>query len=815
MPLPENDLRPPSVPLVCHDPYFSIWSPADHLNGSSTVHWTGAEHRLTGDLLIDGRAFRFMGRATKGISTLKQVDLDVLPTRTISTFRGEGIELRLTFLTPALPDDLEVLSRPATYVTAEAQSLAGNLTNVSLRFTVSSEIAAGSPQNRVVAGSETIGKLVALNARAKEQPTLAHKGDWTRIDWGSLYVAAPASRKTKLAWTQLSGEAKTVDGIVSHAFESGKSSGSFWFLIAYDDEYSIEYFKQRLRPFWRRNGDEAPDLLRKAAAEKSAIEKRCATFDSELLADLANVGGQKYAELCALAYRQCWAANKLAADPNGQPLLFPKENSSNGCIATADVIYPMSPQFVLFGPTLTKAMLEPVMAYGSSDRWPFPFAPHDLGTYPQANGQVYGGGERSEDNQMPVEESANMLILVAALAHMEGHADYAARFWPVLTKWANYLKEKGFDPENQLCTDDFLGHQAHNVNLSAKAIIGLGCYARLCEMRSDEKGAKEFGRIAREFAARWQKESAEGSHTRVTFDKPGTWSQKYNLVWDRILGLGLFPESVARNEMAHYRRTLNRFGLPLDSRGTGAKTDWSMWTATLTQNPEDFAAILYPVYRFVHETPQRVPMSDWYNTETGHMNFFQARSVVGGFFLQMLYSKPLWSKLAKRDTFKLGTYAPIPKKPIVTTIHRAADMAATSWRYTTDRPSSDWTKANFDASGWKDGEGGFGTEGTPGAHIGTVWKTSDIWIRREFDLTGAQIKKLALWLHHDDAVNVFVNGVLVFSRLGWTTQYEAFELSATATKAFKPGTNLVAVHCHQDRGGQYIDLGFATITPTK
>ena len=329
---------------------------------------------------------------------------------------------------------------------------------------------------------------------------------------------------------------------------------SRWLMLAYDDEYSIQYFKKNLRPYWRRNGDDAAALLKKAAAEYESLKKRCEKFDAELMAALTKAGGEKYARICALAYRQCYAANKVVADANGQPLMFPKENFSNGCIGTVDVIYPMAPQFLLFSPSLTKAMLVPILDYAASPRWRWPFAPHDLGTYPLANGQVYGGGERTEENQMPVEETGNMLILLAALAQVEGNADFCAKYWPVLEKWAEYLKAKGFDPENQLCTDDFAGHLAHNVNLSAKAICGLGAFApavRACAARRRRR--RNMGSWPRTSPQRWVKEADDGDHSRLAFDKPGTWSQKYNVVWDRILGLNLFPAAALRKEMDFYK----------------------------------------------------------------------------------------------------------------------------------------------------------------------------------------------------------------------------------------------------------------------
>ncbi len=681
-------LRPPSVPLVACDPYFSIWSPADKLTDADTVHWTGKPNRLTSVIRVDGKAFRIMGKEPATLPALKQTTVEVLPTRTIYTFDDQGVRLTLTFMTPALLDDLMICSRPVTYLSWEVTSTSSKPHQIELDLDVSAEIAVNVGTQKVTWAGLSVSNVFANKMGSAEQPILKEKGDDLRIDWGYLYTAAPTNQaffyttgfagkwlgefvKPGLSkyWVNIVsiiGQPQAKDWATSCAFDLGAVTNrpaTRWLLLAYDDEYSIQYFGKNLRPYWRRDGDDAAALLKKSAAEYESLKRRCEQFDTELMADLAKAGGEKYAQLCALAYRQCYAANKIVADANGQPLMFPKENFSNGCIGTVDVIYPMAPQFLLFSPSLTKAMLVPILDYAVSPRWRWPFAPHDLGTYPLANGQVYGGGERTEKDQMPVEETGNMLILLEALAQVEGNADFCRKYWPALEKWADYLKAKGFDPENQLCTDDFAGHLAHNVNLSAKAIVALASFAQLCEMRGETNPAAAYRNLAGEFAQRWGEQAQDPGHFRLAFDKPETWSQKYNAVWDRILGLSLAPEGAWTGEMEFYRSHLNEFGLPLDNRKDYTKLDWTLWTATLTQEREDFDALLAPVFRFLNQTPDRVPMTDWYDTKTARQVGFQARSVVGGVFLQMLYDRVAWKKWAGRDVTRAALWAPLPEPP--------------------------------------------------------------------------------------------------------------------------------------------------------
>ncbi|MHB1423901.1 MAG: glutaminase family protein [Gemmataceae bacterium] len=823
-------LRPPAVPLVACDPYFSIWSPADKLSDAATMHWTGKPQPLTSLVRIDGKTYRLMGTEPKDVPPLPQTSLEVLPTRTIYTFEGAGIRITLTFTTPALPDDVAILSRPVTYLTWEAISRDKAEHEIAVYFDSSMLPAVNTPNQKVVWSPEKIDGLAALRAGSKDQPILQKRGDDLRIDWGYLYVAVAkeqnprvviadaTSARSIFASVGLLGGNEAVSPptaagkapVLAVGFDLGKVGSrpvSRWLIYAYDDIYAIQYFKKNLRPYWRKDGWQAADLLKASAREYTDLMARCKKLDEELMADMTKLGGSKYARIIGLAYRQTFAGCKIAADAADAPLIFPKENFSNGCIGTVDVIYPMAPQFLLFGPTLTKAILVQNLDYAASPRWKFPFAPHDLGTYPLANGQVYGGGERTEKDQMPVEETGNMLILLAALAKMEGNADFAALYWPTVRKWAGFLKAKGFDPENQLCTDDFAGHLAHNVNLSAKAIVALGAYAQLCRLRGEDQIADETHTLAKSLAVRWLKEAEDGDHYRLAFDRKSTWSQKYNLVWDKILGLGLFPEETLQKEMAFYLKTQKKYGLPLDNRQTYTKIDWTLWTACLTGERRDFDALVAPVYDFLNATPERAPMTDWYQTPNARRVGFTARPVVGGLLLRALYDSAMWKKFAGRDKTKTVRWAALPKPPKIVAILPAADESAASWHYTLTKPTPQWIKPDFDDSAWKQGQSGFGTRGTPGAIVGTTWDTADIWLRRAFELPDRKYDNPQLWIHHDEDADVYINGVLAARVTGYVTGYDAVPMTPAARAALKPGKNVLAVHCHQTGGGQYIDVG--------
>ena len=831
----EKPFRPPAVPLVTSDPYLSIWSEADRLNDDVTRHWTHREHSLVSLIRIDGSAYRLMGNDPKETQAFPQVGISVLPTRSIYEFDNAQVHVTMTFMTPALPEDLDAFSLPLSYITWQVRSVDGKQHAIQIYDSVSSQLVVNNFQEKVEWGGESAGELTALRVGTTSQRIVGSSGDDHRINWGYAYLAANAkqSRAALGAHRDLvsdflkSGSLPSADDtrmpravkddqpVMALVFDLGTvgtASVARNVIVAYDEIFSIKYFGKNLRPYWRRHGVTPASMLQQTAKDYSSLTKRCAAFDAEVTADATSAGGSKYATICALAYRECSAACGLAADDNGQPLLFTKENTSNGDIATVDVFFPMDPQWILFSPTLAKATLVPILSYASSWHWKFPNAPHDLGSYPVAKGTDDGG------EGMPVEESGNMLILCDAIAKADGNAKFVSPWWPKLTQWAQYLKQYGLDPENQLCTDDFMGHLAHNANLSIKAILGLAAYGDLCRMRGDKAGADRYHNLAKTDAEHWMKVAAEGEHYRLAFDKPNTWSQKYNLVWDRILGLHIFPPEVARKEVAHYKSVMQKYGVPLDSRTHLTKTDWSVWSATLAESQADFEAIIAPIYDYLNETSVRDPLSDSYETDKVGSGGMHARPVVGGVFIKMLASPDLWKKWARRDRTKVGNWAPLPETPRLTftEVVPTSQKSPTTWSYTFQQPSEGWTAASFDSSSWKQGPAGFGTEGTPGAVVRTTWNTGDIWLRREVTMPAEPYSNLEFYVYHDEDVEIYVNGEPAASEDGFTTGYVPLEISAPAKALLRPGARvLLAVHCHQTGGGQNVDVGISNVTETR
>ncbi len=283
--------RPPAVPLIAHDPYFSVWSMADHLTDEDTKHWTGAPQPIAGLARIDGQTYRFMGATPRSAPAMQQTALEVTPTRTIYTFQAAQVTLTVTFFTPAFPKDLDLLSRPVTYLTFAVTGDGAH--DVSLLIDVDPVIAVNTRDEEVTWGRSRIPGLTVLNVGSREQRVLNRPGDDLRIDWGYFHLAVPDSADAQVAASSDAMRSFAATGALpasddldmprmprDHAahlavvFTLGKVSTApvtRHVLLAYTEEYAIEYLGRKLRPYWQRNNTTVQQMLADAESQYPSL----------------------------------------------------------------------------------------------------------------------------------------------------------------------------------------------------------------------------------------------------------------------------------------------------------------------------------------------------------------------------------------------------------------------------------------------------------------------------------------------------------------------------------------------------------------
>ena len=628
-------MRPPAIPLITSDPFFSVWSESDNLNASDTVHWTGRTVALRCTVKVGDREYGVMGR-NDGIPAARQICFDMDAFSSYYTFDCGGVTVRLTFTSPVIPDDLYLVSRPVSYLYISADA-DGVRAKVSVSEQICLDLAGEYPVKvSCKGGSVTLASEV--------QNVLSHDGDDQRIDWGRFYLTCKTPKGAEYG-------SYLADGMTFVFAEAEVGEGTL-FSFAYDDVKSIEYFGDKLDAYWKTKDATITDAISAAHRDYTDIMKRCADFSEKMVADATAAGGEKYAELLILSLRQSVAAHKLVLDTEGEVLYISKECFSNGCAATVDVSYPSTPLFLLYNPELVRGMMRPIYRFASTEAWKYDFAPHDAGRYPLVNGQVYGlkDGVLLKEKQMPLEECGNMLLMEATAAVATGNADFASEHIDILRKWCTYLVENGEDPANQLCTDDFAGHLAHNCNLTLKAIMGIAGMGIIEKLLGNGGEYERLLAVAKKMAESWVKRAAnaDGSY-RLAFDWQNSFSMKYNIAWDKLFGTEIMPKEVLSSEFSSYAKHMNDYGLPLDNRADYTKSDWYIWTGVLADGKEDFEKFIEPLWDSYNETASRVPMTDWYMTTTalhraygsssGLRKSFRNRTVVGGHFMKLLEYK--------------------------------------------------------------------------------------------------------------------------------------------------------------------------------
>lgn len=459
--------RPPSIPIIVLSPTISMWVNKDSLTDDYIQHWSGPTMAMTGLVSVDSSVMRFLGPMPDTAPAMTQSNLFVTPTQTLAVFNGGGIQLNLTFTQAALPQDMKDYSRPYAYITVDVGVTDGKSHSVEVYMDHAADVVVNQ-QNQLVDWMDVSRDMKGTKAPdahvlrmgGYDQIPFSNRGDGTRNEWGHLFFATnsarvktavqtfinqartnfaagqplppPDMRKPREAGDQWPGSAFVLDfGSVSSS-----ATASDYFVFAFDDVYTMFYFHEYHRPLWRHRHDGVADMLAEAFKDYEGVRTRCAAFDLSSLQQLTAAGGQRYATYSALAHRQATGATVTVwNEARGEWWAYMKEISSDGDVSTVDVIYPASPFFVLYGPELLKRTLLPVLAYGQNEtdvQYRLPWAPHHLGAWPVSD--IIG--ERQE--QMPMEESANLLIMLAAIAQQQQmDVKYLKPYWPALTQWAN------------------------------------------------------------------------------------------------------------------------------------------------------------------------------------------------------------------------------------------------------------------------------------------------------------------------------------------------------------------------------------------
>ena len=661
-----------------HDDVFQLY-----INGTQIVStgetWdvSGTAVRIDKSLLKTGRnvvschchntyggAYVDMGVYMSILQEAEQKSCDVTATSTYYTFKCGGIDLNVVFTTPQVMSDLVLFSTPISYISYQAKSNDGKEHDVRMYLQTSAEMAVRNTSQTTITRRKLANGNMYFYGGNETQSVLSHTNDL--IDWGYVYAFSDQKEGHNLKLGEhdaLLREFASNGTVTSPTLTRRSPGGTYYsivyndslgivdaegkhafYMLGYDDTYSIQYFNSNRKGYWTENGKTSITKRFEDLYENyEDIMQRCREVDRQIYDDGYAVGGTKYAEILASVYRQTNAAHKLFTDSKGNLMFMSRENNSGGFINTLDVTYPSQPLYWVYSPALAKAMITPVFEYSALGKWNYDFPNHDLGHYPIANGNHYGNPADGSGSTMPVEQSGNMLTLAAIIATQDGDLDYLRKYLPYMTKWADYLVENGKDPANQLCTDDFMGHSARNTNLAAKAIMGVMSYSEVCRMLGNEEKAQEYKAKAEDMVAFWKQTAVTGSgtskHYLLNFGaNSNTWSDKYNLVWDKIWGWDLMKD-VRTTEMAYYMNKMQAFGLPLDSRGNYCKNDWQMWTMGFADIASQRTKLINTLWKYINETTSRVPVSDNHDVLSGRQAMFQARSVVGGYWMRVFVEK--------------------------------------------------------------------------------------------------------------------------------------------------------------------------------
>ncbi|KAJ7368429.1 hypothetical protein DFH08DRAFT_25512 [Mycena albidolilacea] len=658
--------NPSSIPLAVRTPYLSTWLPqgsGSALNAVWAQHWTGQTVGWAGFIKVDGTAYSFLGdpRISAPFQKATQKSMQFTSTQSVFVMSAGPVDLTVTFLSPVEPTDLTKQSFPFSYMALSVTATDGNSHSVQIYSDITAEWVAGDITLPVNWSTATGGTLVH-QVQLQNQTVFAEATD--RALYGSaFYATTSASGVTYQSGEDLVVRAQFVNNSVllntadtgfrpiserwpvfAFAHDLGKAVNStpstpVVVSVGHVRDPAISYIiaggqlQDRSSYFWNQFSD-ISDAITSFTADYANALARNTKFDAQVQKDAVAISVD-YAAIVALSIRQTMGAMEITISKNSDGsfnttdvLVFMKEISSDGNINTVDVIFPAYPLLLYVNPLLAKYLLAGLFEYQATGQYPNKYSVHDLGaSYPRAIGHNDGA-----DEPMPVEESGNMLIMALAYAQKSGDNSQLTTYASLLDQWTQFLIADSLIPESQISTDDFAGSLANQTNLAIKGIVGIKAMAVIAGILGDTEKSQNYSTTAASYVTRWQTlaTSPDQSHLTLSYGDSASWGLSYNLYADKLLKLNLFPNVVYQMQTNWYRGVQQSFGVPLDTRHTYTKSDWSIWTAAVMTDTNARDAFISAVKKTAANGLSSQPLGDWYETKDGKPEGFRARPVVGG-----------------------------------------------------------------------------------------------------------------------------------------------------------------------------------------
>ncbi|CAI7630360.1 unnamed protein product [Penicillium crustosum] len=655
-----SPIKPPSYPLAVRSPYLSAWIPGNSvasLGSSRAQFWAGNDLIWTVSARVDGVVWNLFGvklplAGTKSGTVTKAA---YTSTHSIFTVEAGARTFTLDFFSPVSPKNYLRQSLPFSYLTVTLA--AGDATSVQIYSDIDDSWVGQA--NDVSWNYSSLNTTGVFEITGVDTATYSENANGQAL-WGSaVYATRPPTNGSlstasgpsasvrqsfisngTLSDTHAEWTSTNVVGF-SHDLGTTAEEVTVTFAVGHVREESINYFGAAQTGYYRAQYPSIFDAVSYFLDDYSGANEESATFDSLIQSTGVSSYGSNYSDILALSVRQVYGGIEITI-PNdsldtSNTRAFIKEISSDGNINTVDVIFATFPIFYLLSPDYIKLLLDPILQYTGSSAHDKSYAVHEIGSsYPSATGHPSTGEE------MPIEESGNIIILTHAYQLASGKTDLATTYPSQLSQYASYLYENGLYPTSQLSLNDALGELANQTNLAVKASVALASYGSITNNETYTSYGKYFAtKIWSDLG------SADGTHFLIQYGiQP--WFLVFNHYPDLLFELDLFDE--AYNATAKFYPTVRQqAGIPLDGALDWGQTNWqSFVTATVGGDARE--VFIADLHTYLANGLNEAPFSDQYwvvdsgEYVAGESYSFRARPTLGSHFaLAALSGKDIWS----------------------------------------------------------------------------------------------------------------------------------------------------------------------------